>query len=56
MRVSGVASQTLILQGSPNFLHWQPLYTNSAAGAPVSYDDRSTTNRPRRYYRALPWP
>jgi hypothetical protein len=55
-RVSGVASQTFILQGSTNLVHWQPLYTNSAAGAPVTYDDTSTTNRSRRYYRALPWP
>lgn len=55
-RVSGVASQTFILQGSTNFVNWQPLFTNSAAGAPVNYDDLSTTNRIRRYYRPLPWP
>jgi hypothetical protein len=55
-RVSGVASQTFILQGSTNFVNWQPLYTNSAAGAPVNYDDLTTTNRVRRYYRPLPWP
>jgi hypothetical protein len=55
-RVSGTASQTFILQGSTNFVNWQPLHTNSAAGSPVSFDDHSTTNRARRYYRALPWP
>jgi hypothetical protein len=55
-RVSGVASQTFIVQGTTNFVNWRPLHTNTAAGAPVNYDDLSSTNRIRRYYRALPWP
>jgi hypothetical protein len=55
-RVSGVASQTFIVQGTTNFVNWRPLHTNTAAGAPVTYDDLSSTNRIRRYYRALPWP
>jgi len=50
--LSDVTNQgSVVIEASTNFLAWAPVATNPAAGSPLSYSF-STTNMPRRFYRA----
>jgi hypothetical protein len=50
--VSGVAGQTIVVDGSTNLLERTPLYTNAANGIPAYFSDPTSTNFPGRFYRA----
>jgi hypothetical protein len=41
---------------STNLANWFPLYTNSVPDRPFSFLDLAPSNRPRRFYQALPLP
>ena len=56
-RVSGTnTSQNLLVRWSTNLANWFPLYTNSVPDRPFSFLDLAPSNRPRRFYQALPLP
>jgi hypothetical protein len=50
--VSGVAGQTIVVDGSTNMVNWTPLYTNTAGSTPFYFFDPAATNFPGRFYRA----
>jgi len=50
--LSSPTGQTVVVDGSTNLVNWTPLYTNTAGGNPIYFDDPASTNFPRRFYRA----
>ena len=50
--LSSPTGQTVVVDGSTNLVTWTPLYTNTAGGNPIYFDDPASTNFPRRFYRA----
>jgi hypothetical protein len=56
-RLSGTnTSPSLLVRWSTNLANWFPLYTNSVPDRPFSFLDVAPSNRPRRFYQALPLP
>jgi hypothetical protein len=49
--VSGVTSQTLIVEASTNFTNWQAVWTNVLSGTNATFSDPQWTNYSRRAYR-----
>jgi len=43
----------VVISGSTNLMDWTPIYTNPPIKFPLDYLDRSATNAPMRFYRAV---
>jgi hypothetical protein len=56
LRISSIAGNSYIIQGSTDFTHWVSLSTNVASSNVLFYPDGSITNFPRRFYRAIAEP
>jgi hypothetical protein len=52
-RISGVAPQGFVIQGSTNLLDWIPLATNSLAGGEFYFTNGSAFDLSNRFYRAV---
>jgi hypothetical protein len=52
-RISGYASQGVVVQGSTNLFNWVSLATNSLAGGELWYTNPTASSFPRRFYRAV---
>jgi hypothetical protein len=55
-RVSGSATQPMVLQLSTDLSLWTPLYTNTTPLLPISFLDTNSPVRDRGFYRLQPWP
>jgi hypothetical protein len=55
-RLSGSATQAMVLQLSTNLSLWTPLWTNTTPLLPVSFLDTNSVSRNKAYYRLRPWP
>ena len=57
VRVTGAAGHSYVVAGSTNLTDWTALQTNvAAANGQWVFTDSESTNRPSRFYRALPGP
>jgi hypothetical protein len=56
LRVSGSATQAVVLQLSTNMNQWAPVLTNTTPLLPVSFVDTNTSKRPNGFYQLKPWP
>lgn len=52
VRVTGSASQGIVLQASTNLTTWQAVVTNAFTTGTYQYQESVTNKLPRRYYRA----
>jgi len=50
--ISGIAGQTIVVDGSTNCKDWTPLFTNTVVLSPFSFTDPGATNFRSRFYRA----
>jgi hypothetical protein len=50
--ISAAFGQTIVVDGSVDFVHWTPLCTNTFGGCPFYFCDPCWTNFPGRFYRA----
>lgn len=50
--LTGVASQTIIVEASTNLTSWSPVWTNALAGTTTNFTDPQWKNFPARFYRA----
>ena len=55
-RVSGSATQAMVLQLSTNLSLWNPLYTNATPLLPINYLDTNSLKRAKGFYRLKSWP
>ncbi len=55
-RVTGSATQAMVLQLSTNLSLWTPLYTNPTPLLPISYLDTNSPVRTKGFYRLKSWP
>lgn len=53
LNLLGQNGSAYIIQASTNLLDWPPIYTNSATGGFIQFDDTGMTNFSRRFYRAV---
>jgi hypothetical protein len=51
--VNAGVGQKLIFQSSTNLLQWMSLSTNTVTNGAFNFTDKSATNAPYQYYRAL---
>jgi len=51
--LSGDASLTVVVESSPDMIHWTPVATNSLAGGSVYFSDPATTNAAGQFYRLV---
>jgi hypothetical protein len=56
IRVSGKEGQQFVIQASQDPVQWTSLRTNSLFSTLFDFVDRSCTNFPTRFYRAIPVP
>jgi hypothetical protein len=49
---AGGSTGPLIIEVSPDMIHWSPVFTNGTADNPVVFTDRMMTAVPMRFYRA----
>ena len=50
--LTGVASQTVIVEVSTNLTSWSPVWTNTLTGTTTNFTDPQWRNFPARFYRA----
>ena len=50
--LTGIVSQTVVVDGSTNLVNWIPLFTNIVGSSPFYFFDPVWTNFPVRFYRA----
>jgi hypothetical protein len=50
--IAGVTNQPFVVEASTNLVDWQPVWTNTLAGASAAFTDSQWTNYPARFYRA----
>ncbi len=50
--VDGFPGQTIVIQGSTDFVHWTSLQTNTLSGTALPYSDSNSPGFPQRFYRA----
>lgn len=50
--ITGVASQTIIVEASTNLTSWSPVWTNTLTGMATNFTDPQWKNFPARFYRA----
>ena len=50
-RISGSATQAVVLLSSTNLTSWKPLYTNRTSLLPVDHLDTNSPTRPNGYYQ-----
>jgi uncharacterized repeat protein (TIGR03806 family) len=53
VQFSATVSNTYVLQGSTDLVHWLPLATNVPTASPFIWVDPSATNFPARFYRVV---
>ena len=46
------AGSNCVIEATSDYVHWTPIYTNSAGTTNISYLDGDATNHAQRYYRA----
>jgi hypothetical protein len=51
LQVEGAPSYRYLLEGTTNFVQWDPVMTNTPAVSPFWLFDPQATNRPYRFYR-----
>lgn len=52
---AGASNMVVVVDGSTDLIHWDPLQTNSLAGGMCGFGDPLWTNHPARFYRVR-WP
>jgi len=55
-RLTGSATQAILLQLSTNLTSWTPLWTNPNPSVPINYLDTNAAARSRGFYRHKSWP
>jgi len=55
-RLSGSATQAIVLQLSTNLAVWTPLYTNPTPLLPINFLDTNAPHRPNAFYQLKAWP
>ena len=55
-RVTGSATEAMVLQSSTNLFVWNPLYTNSTPLLPINYLDTNSAKHTQGFYRLKSWP
>ncbi|HEX9047604.1 MAG TPA: HYR domain-containing protein [Verrucomicrobiae bacterium] len=53
LTISGVASQSYVVQGSSNLINWVPLRTNILLGSSTNWMDYGALTSPARFYRTV---
>jgi hypothetical protein len=56
VRISGSATQAVVLLSSTNLTSWKSLYTNPSPLLPINYLDTNLLTRPNGFYRLKRWP
>jgi len=50
--LAGLQGQVVVVESSPNFVDWMPIFTNTIVTGSVYFSDLSSTNFSTRFYRA----